>query len=78
MRKSMKRHSVFVPFEVFPNQTEKKCDDLPRFTSSQEVWEHLKCHGQKIAHRKIEWREHFDKEYLDEYRAGVGTLRILL
>lgn len=73
-----RRPSVFVPFEVFPNQTEKKCDDLPRFDSSYGIWRYLDLHGQKIAHRKIEWREHFEKEYLEEYRAGVGTLRILI
>lgn len=78
MKKSKLRHSVFVPFEMVPGQSEKKCDDLPRFASSQQVWNYLQTNGQLIAHRKIEWREHFEKEYLEEYRAGVGTLRILI
>lgn len=73
-----RRPSVFVPFEVFPDRSEKKCDDLPRLENSGDVWDYLKYHGQEIAHRKIEWREHFDKEYLEEYRTGVGTLKILL
>jgi hypothetical protein len=74
----VRRPSVFVPFEVFPDQTEKKCDDLPRFASTREVRGYLHTNGHTLLHRRIEWREHFEKEYIEEHKAGVGTLRILL
>lgn len=74
----IRRPSVFVPFEVFPDNTEKKCDDLPRFKTTGQVREYLATQGYIVAHRKIEWREHFEKEFLEEYEVGVGRLRILL
>jgi hypothetical protein len=75
----MKRKlSVWVPFECFPDGTEKKCNDLPRFALQKEVREYIQTHGQQLAARQLQWREHFEKEYFDEYQAGVGTLRILL
>jgi len=73
-----KRPSVWVPFECFPDQTEKKCDDLPRFATPGEVRDYIQTHGQQLAARQLQWREHFEREYIEEHRAGVGTLRILL
>lgn len=77
MRK-IPRRSVWVPFEQLPDGTDRKCDDLPRFASSREVRGYLAKHNQALARRMIQWREHFEKEYIEEYEAGVGTLKILL
>jgi len=76
MKKS--KPGVWVPFECFLDGTEKKCNDLPRFTSVRELRDYLRDHNQRLRARRLQWREHFEKEYLEEYRAGVGRLSILL
>lgn len=69
--------AVWVPFEVSPLGTEKKCDDLPRFIDQESIKHYLRTHP-KLARRRLQWREHFEKEYIEEYVAGVGTLKVLI
>jgi len=65
--------SVFVPFEVLPEGGEKKRDDLPRFLTSTEIRNYIIANRNELANWLIQWREHTEKELIDEYFAGVGT-----
>jgi hypothetical protein len=76
--KTRTRRTVWVPFEMLPDKTERKCNDLPRFATIGEVREYLRIHNQRLSARLLQWREHSEKEYIEEYEAGVGTLKILL
>ena len=68
--------SVFVPFEV-QGKKEIKRDDLPRFLDPQEVIEFLAAHpgvsSRNGYHVILEWREHVEKELINEYLAGVSN-----
>lgn len=68
-----KTRVVYVPFEIAPDKTARKCNDLPRFGTTQAVRWFLELHGQGLSHRMLEWREHEEKEFIEEYLAGVGT-----
>lgn len=71
--------AVWVPFEISADERyERKCDDLPRFLTQKEVKDYLSLHSVRLAHRKLQWREHFEKEMIDEYILGIGALRILI
>lgn len=68
--------SVFVPFEL-QGRKEIKRDDLPRFIEPEEIIQYL-TNNPGISHRNghrvlIEWREHSERDLIDEYIAGVGT-----
>lgn len=65
--------AVFVPFE-FAGGTWFKRDDLPRFIETEEVIRYLQSHPRLSAHM-LEWREHSEKDAIDEYVAGMGTAR---
>jgi len=66
--------SVFVPFEILPLGGEKKRDDLPRFLTPGQVQNYLLVNREMLSNWLIQWREHTEKELIDEYIAGVGTL----
>lgn len=65
--------AVFVPFE-FTDGAWLKRDDLPRFIETEEVIRYLQSHPRLSAHT-LEWREHSEKDAIDEYVAGMGTAR---
>ena len=65
--------AVFVPFELVNNAWIKR-DDLPRFVESEEVIRYLQSHPRLAAHM-LEWREHSERDAIDEYVAGMGTAR---
>lgn len=70
--------SVWVPFELQPDGSQKKCDDLPRFVESREALRYLQQHGHRLRKRKLNWEERTENEYIDEYIAGVGSLKLLI
>lgn len=79
MNKLIVPTTVWVPFEMQPNGSEKKCDDLPRFATIQEVRHYLSLHSDSgLRKRKLRWEERTEKEFIDEYVAGIGTLKVLI
>lgn len=69
-------NAVFVPFEI-QRKGEIKRDDLPRFLEPREVIQYLAAHPEVSTRRGLkvilEWREHSERDLIDEYLAGVGT-----
>jgi len=70
--------SVWVPFEKLPDGSDRKCIDLPRFPTRLEVWKFLNANGQKMLDRLLEWREHREREYIEEYLEGIGETTFIL
>ncbi len=64
--------SVFVPFEYISEGRKKKRDDLPRFTDSQEVLRFIQSHFE-LSRWRLDWVEHSEPEFIDEYLRGVGS-----
>lgn len=77
-----KPKTVFVPFEIewmSKGVQEKKRNDLPRFLEPREIVQYL-AENPLVSYRDgrrvyLEWREHSEKDLIDEYIAGVGTKR---
>jgi len=67
-----KIRSVWVPFECTPLGGATKCDNLPRFLKPEEIRWYLQTRGHLIRNRLIEWREHYEAEFIEEYLKGVG------
>lgn len=65
--------AVFVPFEKLPDGSMKKRDDLPRFLTSNGVRNYITDNSQMLSKWLLEWREHTERDLIDEYIAGVGT-----
>lgn len=64
---------VFVPYEIQPDKSARKCDWLPRFGTTIAVRKFLDMHGQRLRSHMLEWREHHEKEFIEEYKKGLGT-----
>jgi hypothetical protein len=65
--------SVFVPFERLPDGSDKKRDDLPRFITTEEIRDYITKNSPALSKWLLEWKEHTEKDLIDEYLAGVGT-----
>lgn len=72
--------AVFVPFEKVKDRWVKR-DDLPRFLRDRDVSAYIRSNPD-ISWREhegrrwpvcIEWREHSEKDLIQEYARGVGT-----
>lgn len=73
--------SVWVPFEILAGDRDdggRKCDTLPRFATAEDVKRYLSINSNRLSRRKLQWREHTEKDLIKEYIAGVGTLKILI
>jgi len=68
--------SIWVPFQVCNkwDVAMRKCDDLPRFSSKEEVKDFIQYNSIELAYRLVQWVEYTDKWAFDEYLLGVGRL----
>src|SRR5882724_9825008 len=66
--------TVWVPFEVLDSWQVKmrKCNDLPRFTSGEEVKDFIQFNNQALALRKLQWIEHSEVWAMSEFIQGIG------
>lgn len=73
--------SVFVPWEwVEEKQQWVKRDDLPRFRTPEGAAAFFQ-ENPEVSFRNgkgvpLEWREQFEREFVREYLAGVGTTHL--
>ena len=67
-------NAVWVPFEVqnFWTSRMRKCEDLPRFSSGEEVKDFIQFNNQALATRKLQWVEHTEPWAIEEFTKGVG------
>ncbi len=72
MSRLEKVESVFVPFEWDGNNW-NVVGNLPRFTQPSECVRYIHQHPE-LARRHIDWQERHEKEFIDEYIRGVGSL----
>lgn len=68
---------VFVPYEQ-KNEVWLRADDLPRFLTTKQVLRFLHENQRAFARRRLDWREEWEPDSIDEYLAGVGTKPTLI
>jgi hypothetical protein len=66
--------SVWVPYEMeHPSDTAGDiCYDLPRFLHPEECKDFLLLNQRKLRRRLIQFREHHEIDFKQEYLLGVG------
>src|SRR5437762_2861101 len=65
--------TVWVPFEAnIWNSLIQKCDDLPRFSSGEEVKDFIQFNSERLSRRRLNWVEHSEAWAKEEFVKGVG------
>ena len=70
--------SVWVPFEVKnpadggTDETGNVCSDIPRFLHPQECKDFIQLNARRIGRRLIQFREHTEEKFKQEYATGIG------
>jgi hypothetical protein len=69
-------NTIWVPFQVENRWDVKmrKCDDLPRFASMEDVKDFIQFNAVELGTRLLQWVEYGELWAFEEYAKAVGRL----